>query len=343
MTHFSKHNKMKPKTAKTNNGPARHEPMQRRQSHRRPSTNRITLLPHPPRSARSLPPLPSSLHSDESDDSLQTLHTTLTLLSQLHVRHKNQHRSQAWFKSLNLLRRSLRHLYDLKLNLLALLQLSATEAPKQRNAEAVRHAFARESDLRSKQEGLQVWIREIVLVKCYAAFSAVVADVQFAPLGVVLMGVVGDVGGVVGLPEARLEGGEDELVRGGDGLGAGEVAGWVRRETGRIKGAEREVRFELGGRGGGVGDVDLGEIVARRDDAVELVADVVDDRFVQQNKESDADAGREKREAARFTQRRLAGTIPTPARTKRQDQAGKRVEKKSKKKSAIDDIFADFG
>ena len=231
----------------------------------------------------------------------------------------------------------------LKLNLLALLQPSATEAPKQRSAEAVRHAFARESDLRSKQEGLQLWIREIVLSKCYGAFSAVVADAQFAPLGVVLMGVAGDVGGVVGLPTARLEGEGDGLVRGGDGLGAGEVAGWVRRETGRRKGAEREVRFELGGREGGVEDVDLGEIVARRDDEVEVVADVVDDRFVQQNEESDVDAGMAEREATRFTQGRLASTMPTPERTKRQDQAGKRVEKKSKKKSAIDDIFADFG
>ena len=237
----------------------------------------------------------------------------------------------------------MRQLYDSKHALLALLSPSSTEAPKQRNAEAVRHAFARESGLRAKQEGLQVWIREIVLAKCYGAFSAVVADVQFAPLGVVLMGVAGDVGGVVGLPEARLEGGEDELVRGGDGLGAGEVAGWVRRETGRRKGAEREVRFELGGEGGGVGDVDLGEVVTRDDDTVEVVADVGDDRFVEQDKKSEADAGMAKLEAARFTQRRLASTMPTPERTKRQNQAGKSVEKKTKKKSAIDDIFADFG
>ena len=231
----------------------------------------------------------------------------------------------------------------LKLNLLALLQPSATEAPKQRSAEAVRHAFARESDLRSKQEGLQLWIREIVLSKCYGAFSAVVADAQFAPMGVVLMGVLGDVGAVVGLPTAGLEGGEDGLARDGNGLGVGEVAGRVRRETGRRKGAEREVRFELGRRGGGVGDVDLGEVVARRDDAVEVVADVADDRFAEQNKESDVDAGMAKRAAARFTQRRLVSTIPTPERTKRQNQAGKSVEKKTKKRSAIDDIFADFG
>ena len=130
----------------------------------------------------------------------------------------------------------------------------------------------------------------------------------------------------------------------GSGLGAGEVAGWVRRETGRRKGAEREVRFELGRRGGEAEDVDLGEVVARRDDEmVQVVADVVDNRFVEQNKESDGEARMAKREAARFTQRRLASTIPTPERTKKQDQAGKRVERKSKKKSAIDDIFADFG
>ena len=189
--------------------------MQRRQSHRTPSTKRITLLPHPLRSLRPLRPLPPSPHSDQTDDSLPTLHATLTLLQQLHVRHKNQHRSQSWFKSLNLLRRSLRHLYDLKLALLALLQPSPTEAPKQRSAEAVRHAFARESDLGAKQEGLQVWIREVVLAKCYAAFSTVVADAQFAPLGVVLMGVAGDVGGVVGLPECGV---------GWRGGGAGE--GW---------------------------------------------------------------------------------------------------------------------
>ena len=221
--------------------------------------------------------------------------------------------------------------------------MSADAPDLTRSTERVRQTFARERDLRSQVEGLQLWVREMVLPKCYVAFSTVVADAQFAPLGVVLMGALGDVGGLVGMPTARLEVEEPGFARFCNDLGAREVAGRVRRETGQRKGAESEVRFELGGRGAGAEDLDLGEVMARDDDAVESVAGVVDDRLVEQNEESDVDAGMAKREAARFTQRRLPSTIPTPARTKRQDQAGKSIEKKSKKKSAIDDIFADFG
>ena len=233
----------------------------------------------------------------------------------------------------------------MKLDLLSLQQPLATEAPNStKSADQVRRSFDLESHLRTQAEGILVGIRETVLPRCYVAFSTVVADAQFAPLGVVLIGVVADVSKVVGMPTPRYGLQEEERVeRSGNGLGGGEVAGRIRRETGRGRAAEMDVRFELGVSEGGTEDVDLGEIVVRDGDDVVDVADVADNRLVEHNEESDVDVDMAKREGSRFTQRPLASSPQTPARTKRQGQAGKSIKKKSKKKSAIDDIFADFG
>jgi ribonuclease MRP protein subunit RMP1 len=78
------------------------------------------------------------------------------------------------------------------------------------SGQTVRKRFERESQLRTEKEAWAEWIREVLLPKAYLGFSGLVGDTQFANLGVVLMGVLADIVSVTGAPKP-CEGSDDGL------------------------------------------------------------------------------------------------------------------------------------
>lgn len=115
-------------------------------------------------------------------------------------RNKNQHRNQLFFKYLTLLRRSLIKLETVLSKLVTL----APSGNASRSAAQIRERFETESRLRSRREVLTEFLQEHLVPKCYLAFSGLVADTQFANLGVVLMALLAGVAAGengVGLPK----------------------------------------------------------------------------------------------------------------------------------------------
>ena len=140
-------------------------------------------------------------------NTLAQLHYHATLLQQLHVRHKNQHRGQLWFKQLSLLRRAVRNLLEGEIKLLDLQQARSIN-PGNNSAESIRRKFGMERQLRSRNGELREWIREVLIPESYVRFSVLVADGEggFANLGVVLVAAVAALANVVvGLPQAPAE------------------------------------------------------------------------------------------------------------------------------------------
>jgi len=77
---------------------------------------------------------------------------------------------------------------------------------------AARRRARRESARRRAEERVRFW-RARCVRRWWGAFGAVVADGQFAPLGLVLLGVLGEVCALVGVSEALgVEGGDGEIV-----------------------------------------------------------------------------------------------------------------------------------
>lgn len=128
---------------------------------------------------------------------------SLNLIDSVFVRHKNQHRSQAWWKPLSLLRKALRKYVMLEAHESQLKKPVRTASAVHAvvDAKDVRRRFELEAQVRREREILGAWIRETLCPRCYVTFSGIVADMQFANLGVVLMGVLAEIAGVVGLPQ----------------------------------------------------------------------------------------------------------------------------------------------
>ena len=178
-------------------------------------------------------------------------------------------------------------------------------------SESIRKRLQREAELEVEKTEVERLIRDVLLARCYIAFSTVVHDTQFAALGVVLMGALARIGREVGLPENKVD---VEMVRGVSlrqtGVDTGEV---VEREW---SGSRSRSTLKLGGgSGGGTGDDDGKEMGDGVKPVQERLREDID--LVEVNMEAHADS---------------AGTAT----------GSKRKEKKKKKgkKSAIDDLFA---
>lgn len=127
--------------------------------------------------------------------------TTLLPIAQLlHLiifRNKNQHRITKWWGSLTLLHRNLKRLIE---------ALESPEAGFRKNREATLK--------------LVTFLKEQIVPRCYLAFSALVADGQFASLGLLLLGCLARVREVL-----RFEGEE---------VGGEEVAEVEMEQEGRV-------------------------------------------------------------------------------------------------------------
>ncbi|CAD6448442.1 1a03f54e-24a4-4c90-8e0b-5be3022e8371 [Sclerotinia trifoliorum] len=111
-------------------------------------------------------------------------HTTLLTLHQIlhltHHRNKNQHRLSKWYKSFNILRRQITRL-------LALIPEYVIESSRGKSKVKGKAKERKEREERELQD-LIGFMRKDVVGGCYLAFSQLVADNQYATLGLMLMG-----------------------------------------------------------------------------------------------------------------------------------------------------------
>ncbi|KAI1180224.1 hypothetical protein F4777DRAFT_365845 [Nemania sp. FL0916] len=125
-------------------------------------------------------------------------------------RNSNQHHRAAWWRYFAMLRRNSARFVDV---------LSSAAARARRNAARAARAAAKAKSKKRRREALAsdgvvmgaeddlragaddevdaevarhaVWLRDVLVPKCYLAFTQLTADPQFAPLGVVLLGILG--------------------------------------------------------------------------------------------------------------------------------------------------------
>ena len=295
------------------------------------NSSRNNVMKHTglPRPRRPLPVPPTSTISTQppaTDSPLSQLHHHTHLLQSLHVRHKNQHRAQSWFKAISLLRRALRNLLDVEVELLEL------QSPQgQIGAGDARRKLEREKKLIVRKEELRKWIAQSMVPKAYVSASHLVEEgnASFAALGVVIMGVVAGVWRCLG-------GG-----RPGDEENDGTVSVRKPRDDDRV-GDEMDVQSS-----------DFGTVVERRkieDTAADATSSSVKNDMEklllhehQQQQEIVVEDEQKLREE------RYSSPVDKPAEPNRtasqktqSSSTDAESKKKSKKKNAIDDLFAGF-
>ena len=166
---------------------------------------------------------PSPRPKDVNESKLQSLHETTTLLDQIWRRNRNQHRTQHWWKDLGLLRRNLKRLTGLLENVLdSKGGIGTKTGHRSKESEANGHDTKPRTQIQTLSEAqqtrlrlsrlttlefqihtLETWLREILLPRCWVGFSQVLAERTWAGIGLVLLGIVGEVGSIVGVPTAE--------------------------------------------------------------------------------------------------------------------------------------------
>lgn len=139
----------------------------------------------------------------------QLTHLT-SLLHLFHHRNKNQHRHSIWYRHFSLFRRSLNQLTS------AIDHLNTTPTTN------LARTLKKREDARliSEHEKRLVFWKDVMVPRWQRAFGQLVADGRFAVLGVVLMAVLSEVCGLVGVTgmfeevEVEVKPGEAERVLG---------------------------------------------------------------------------------------------------------------------------------
>ncbi|KAK8056595.1 hypothetical protein PG993_001822 [Apiospora rasikravindrae] len=123
--------------------------------------------------------------SNVYNDTLLLIRPVQPLLAGFHHRNKNQHRVATWWASFNMLRRHVTKWTDE-------LDQQAKARPKKRKRTAAAAAAAKNQggDSSGPAEVRALWLRDILMPKCYLSFSQLASDNQFAPLGLVLTGAL---------------------------------------------------------------------------------------------------------------------------------------------------------
>ncbi|KAK8049246.1 hypothetical protein PG994_010976 [Apiospora phragmitis] len=125
-------------------------------------------------------PIPDS--SNIYHETLRLIRPLQPLLAGFNHRNKNQHRVATWWASFNMLRRHVTKWADE-------LDLQAKARPKKRKRTT---AAINQGDDGSSgpAEVRALWLRDVLMPKCYLTFSQLAADNQFASLGLVLTGAL---------------------------------------------------------------------------------------------------------------------------------------------------------
>ncbi|KAB8291800.1 hypothetical protein EYC80_006592 [Monilinia laxa] len=231
-------------------------------------------------------------------------HTHLVALTQLlhltHHRNKNQHRLSKWYISFGTLRRQVARLLSV-----------VPEYVIESQSRGKVKGKARERKEREERElqGLVKFIGEEVVPGCYLAFSQLVADNQYATLGLMLMGCLARLYKVLG--NLRVLTAEE----------IAEKAGTVK-ETAKVN--EPEVGEDLGEKI--VRDAPVPGVTESNSDVEEEVKDDTEVKILKQKKRKPEGEGSDKKTS------KLSSLDSTPA---------KPAKKKRKKKGgdAFDDLF----
>ncbi|KAI1417841.1 hypothetical protein F5Y13DRAFT_63175 [Hypoxylon sp. FL1857] len=129
----------------------------------------------------------SSNSTNEYEAALDKLQPLQPILRGFNHRNRNQHRRSAWWAPFGMLRRHVDKLVDELLDAAAAANAAAKSKGKKRK---------RDNDdgrAEKKARGHVKWLRDVLVPKCYLAFSQLTADNQFATLGVVLLGALAQV------------------------------------------------------------------------------------------------------------------------------------------------------
>ncbi|KAI3393275.1 hypothetical protein diail_4508 [Diaporthe ilicicola] len=129
--------------------------------------------------------------------SLSRLSTAAHLLDGFVHRNKNQHRGTRWWGPFDMLRRGVRKLVpDLESAVQRAEFLSSSAvAPAKRTKTAAKRAQQPEL---GRVEARAQWVHDVVAAKAFEAFTQLVADRQFAQLGLMLIGVLAQVEAALG-------------------------------------------------------------------------------------------------------------------------------------------------
>ncbi|KAI0145902.1 hypothetical protein F4776DRAFT_382639 [Hypoxylon sp. NC0597] len=121
------------------------------------------------------------------EEALDRLQPLQPILQGFNHRNRNQHRRAAWWAPFGMLRRHVDKLADELLDSAAAANAAARSKSKKRK---------RDNDdgrAEKKVRDHVKWLRDVLVPKCYLAFSQLTADNQFATLGVVLLGALAQV------------------------------------------------------------------------------------------------------------------------------------------------------
>ncbi|KAI1353159.1 hypothetical protein F5Y01DRAFT_69821 [Xylaria sp. FL0043] len=145
---------------------------------------------------------------------LSRLSPLQSMLAGLAHRNHNQHRRSAWWRHLGILRRNCARLAEDLASAVMAARKSATKAAKVAKAKGKKRrreelvsgisgtgTGGKDDDIAAQDVEAAVktdenvtrhatWVRDVLVPKCYLAFSQLTADPQFAPLGLVLLGAL---------------------------------------------------------------------------------------------------------------------------------------------------------
>ncbi|KHJ34811.1 putative ribonuclease mrp protein subunit rmp1 [Erysiphe necator] len=127
--------------------------------------------------------------------SIQKLQNISQLLHLAHHRNKNQHRVSRWYKYFGQLRRQISKLI-LELDTFATAIKVACDVTTTNTSESVttnKYVLSAKKKIEQRNK----FLHKILLPKCYLAFGNLIADNQYAVLGIMLMGLLASVNNIL--------------------------------------------------------------------------------------------------------------------------------------------------
>ncbi|KAI1661721.1 hypothetical protein F4813DRAFT_345542 [Daldinia decipiens] len=155
------------------------------------------MVPVSPLPLSTSNPAPSpNIDGNGYQDALDRLQPLQPILRGFNHRNRNQHRRAAWWAPFGMLRRHVERTVD---ELLEAADAVTAAAAKSKSKKRRRRRDDDDDDgggggdAESKVRGHVEWLRDVLVPKCYLAFSQLTADNQFATLGVVLLSALAQV------------------------------------------------------------------------------------------------------------------------------------------------------
>lgn len=263
--------------------------------------------------------MPTTLKTRLPPQSLSNLQHLSSLLHLIHHRNHNQHRRSPWYRHFSIFRRQLNLLIESYTTLAA---VPDTHLGKHRKkAQDVLTTAA-------VLERLVFW-QDVLVPKAHHAFSQLVADGRFAVTGVVLLAILAQACGIVGISAAYEEMGQVEMEK-------------VLERFGREEWGDQEES------GGLVAREDLGQVLMREavgDEVMEDVSSAISTRAEMEVPATEAEKGSELGRPLLEDEPAQVSSTPTPNlqdKSMKKEVKDRKASKKKRKRDAIDDLFSDI-